>query len=152
MAEQKGQSFLKGTVILTAATFVVKFINIFFSIPLANFLGGEGMGHFYTAYDIFIFFSVLATSGTPVAISRMVSMAYAQGRKREADKIFRVSFLLFSVIGMAGCLVMVVFARQFSLLMTQATARCTRSRRWRRWCSSCRFPPACAATFRAART
>lgn len=119
MAEQKGQSFLKGTVILTAATFVVKFINIFFSIPLANFLGGEGMGHFYTAYDIFIFFSVLATSGTPVAISRMVSMAYAQGRKREADKIFRVSFLLFSVIGMAGCLVMVVFARQFSLLMTQ---------------------------------
>ena len=119
MAEQKGQSFLKGTVILTAATFVVKFINIFFSIPLANFLGGEGMGHFYTAYDIFIFFSVLATSGTPVAISRMVSMAYAQGRKREADKIFRVSFLLFSVIGMAGCLVMVVFARQFSILMTQ---------------------------------
>ena len=119
MAEQKGQSFLKGTVILTAATFVVKFINIFFSIPLANFLGGEGMGHFYTAYDIFIFFSVLATSGTPVAISRMVSMAYAQGRKREADKIFRVSFLLFSVIGMAGCLVMFVFARQFSILMTQ---------------------------------
>ena len=62
---------------------------------------------------------MLATSGTPVAISRMVSMAYAQGRKREADKIFRVSFLLFSVIGMAGCLVMVVFARQFSILMTQ---------------------------------
>ncbi len=119
LAEQKGQSFLKGTVILTAATFVVKFINIFFSIPLSNFLGGEGMGHFYTAYDIFIFFSVLASSGTPVAISRMVSMAYAQGRKREADKIFRVSFTLFSIIGMLGCVVMIVFSRQLSVLMTQ---------------------------------
>ena len=74
MSEQKGQSFLKGTAILTAATFIVKFINIFFSIPLANFLDDEGMGHFNTAYDIFIFFSVLASSGTPVAISRMVSV------------------------------------------------------------------------------
>lgn len=119
LSEQKGQSFIKGTVILTAAAFVVKFINIFFSIPLANFLGGEGMGYFYTAYDIFIFFNLLATSGAPVAISRMVSMAYAQGRKREADKIFRVSFTLFSLIGMAGCLVMIVFADQFSVLMTK---------------------------------
>lgn len=119
MAEQKGQSFLKGTMILAAAAFVVKFINIFFSIPLANFLGGEGMGYFYTAYDIFIFFNLLASSGTPVAISRMVSMAYAQGRKREADKIFRVSFTLFSFIGMAGCIVMIVFAEQFSVLMTK---------------------------------
>ena len=80
--EQKGQSFLKGTAILTAATFIVKFINIFFSIPLANFLDDEGMGHFNTAYDIFVFFSVLASSGTPVAISRLVSVAYAQNRKR----------------------------------------------------------------------
>ncbi len=119
MSEHKGQSFLKSTVILTAATFVVKFINIFFSVPLSNFLGGEGMGHFYTAYDIFVFFSVLASSGTPVAISRMVSMAYAQGRKRQADKIFRVSFLLFSTIGLVGCVAMIVFSRQLSVLMTQ---------------------------------
>ena len=98
--EQKGQSFLKGTAILTAATFIVKFINIFFSIPLANFLDDEGMGHFNTAYDIFVFFSVLASSGTPVAISRLVSVAYAQNRKREADKIFRVAFTLFSGIGL----------------------------------------------------
>ena len=100
--EQKGQSFLKGTAILTAATFIVKFINIFFSIPLANFLDDEGMGHFNTAYDIFVFFSVLASSGTPVAISRLVSVAYAQNRKREADRIFRVAFTLFSGIGRHG--------------------------------------------------
>ena len=117
--EQKGQSFLKGTAILTAATFIVKFINIFFSIPLANFLDDEGMGHFNTAYDIFVFFSVLASSGTPVAISRLVSVAYAQNRKREADKIFRVAFTLFSGIGLVGCIVMAVFSRQFAMLMNQ---------------------------------
>ena len=117
--EQKGQSFLKGTAILTAATFIVKFINIFFSIPLANFLDDEGMGHFNTAYDIFVFFSVLASSGTPVAISRLVSVAYAQNRKREADRIFRVAFTLFSGIGLVGCIVMAVFSRQFAMLMNQ---------------------------------
>ena len=119
MSEQKGQSFLKGTAILTAATFIVKFINIFFSIPLANFLDDEGMGHFNTAYDIFIFFSVLASSGTPVAISRMVSVAYAQGRKRQADKIFRVAFVLFSCIGLLGSIVMAAFSRQFAIMMNQ---------------------------------
>lgn len=118
MSEQKGRSFIKGTAILTASTFVVKFINIFFAIPLSNFLGGEGMGHFYNAYDIFIFFSVVTTSGTPVAISRMVSMAYAQGRKKEADKIFRVSFLLFTVIGVICCLVMFFFSPQFSVILS----------------------------------
>ncbi|MGN0478061.1 MAG: oligosaccharide flippase family protein [Hominenteromicrobium sp.] len=119
MSEQKGQSFLKGTAILTTATFIVKFINIFFSIPLANFLDDEGMGHFNTAYDIFIFFSVLASSGTPVAISRMVSVAYAQGRKRQADKIFHVAFVLFSCVGLAGSVIMAAFSRQFAILMNQ---------------------------------
>lgn len=118
MSEEKGQSFLKGTVVLTAATFIVKFINIFFSIPLANFLGGEGMGHFYNAYDIFIFFNLLATSGTPVAISRMVSMAYAQDRKREADKIFRISFILIGTVGLIGSAVMVIFSAQFSVMLS----------------------------------
>lgn len=117
MKEEKAQSFLKGTATLTAATFVVKFINLFFSIPLSNFLGDRAMGHFFAAYEIFIFFSVVTSSGTPVAISRMVSMAYAQGRKREADKIFRVSFLLFTGIGIVGCLVMLIFSREFSYLV-----------------------------------
>lgn len=118
MAEKKGQSFIKGTMILTLSTFVVKFINVFFSVPLSNFLGGEGMGYFYRAYDIFIFFSVVTTSGTPVAISRMVSMAYARGRKREADKIFRVSFVLFTVIGLVASLIMFVFSAQLSIMLT----------------------------------
>ena len=118
MSNQK-QSFMKGAMTLTAATFVVKFINIFFSVPLANFLGDEGMGHFYTAYDIFIFFNLLATTGTPVAVSRMVSMAYANGRKRQADKIFNVALALFACIGVVGSTVMIVFAKQFSVLFTQ---------------------------------
>lgn len=119
MKEEKAQSFLKGTAILTAATFVVKFINLFFSIPLSNFLGDRAMGHFFNAYEIFIFFSVVTSSGTPVAISRMVSMAYAQGRKREADKIFRVSFALFSVVGVVCSIIMLVFSREFSMLVSK---------------------------------
>lgn len=118
MSNQK-QSFIKGAMILTAATFIVKFINIFFSVPLSNFLGDEGMGHFYTAYDIFIFFNLLATTGTPVAVSRMVSMAYANGRKRQADKIFNVALAMFIGIGAVGSIVMIAFSRQFSVLFTK---------------------------------
>lgn len=118
MKEARGQSFFKGTAILTLSTFVVKFVNVFFSIPLSNFLGGEGMGHFYNAYNIFIFFSVVTTSGTPVAISRMVSMAYAKGRKRQADKVFRVSFFLFMAMGLVGSFIMCAFSAEFSILLS----------------------------------
>ena len=126
------QSFFKGALVLTAATFIVKFINIFFSVPLANFLGDEGMGHFYTAYDIFIFFNLLATTGTPVAVSRMVSMAYAKGRKKQADKIFNVAFALFACIGIVGSTVMIVFSKQFSVLFTKAD---------RTWCAIAALAP-----------
>ena len=131
MSNQK-KSFLKGAMILTAATFIVKFINIFFSVPLANFLGDEGMGHFYTAYDIFIFFNLLATTGTPVAVSRMVSMAYANGRKKQADKIFNVAFILFACIGIVGSLIMIIFSKQFSVLFTKED---------RTWCAIAALAP-----------
>ena len=131
MSNQK-KSFLKGAMILTAATFIVKFINIFFSVPLANFLGDEGMGHFYTAYDIFIFFNLLATTGTPVAVSRMVSMAYAKGRKKQADKIFNVALMMFACIGIVGSTIMIVFSRQFSVLFTKED---------RTWCAIAALAP-----------
>lgn len=102
------------------------------------------MGHFNTAYDI-LYFQCLASSGTPVAISRLVSVAYAQNRKREADKIFRVAFTLFSGIGLVGCIVMAVFSRQFAMLMNQNDRSMYAIAALAPMCFSCPFRRVCAA-------
>ena len=106
MAGEKKQSFVAGAAILSASTLLVKILGLLFSIPLANVIDDRAMSYFYTAYDIFGVFLVLSTAGLPVAVSRMVGTAYAQGRQKEADRVFSVAFWLFFTIGLLGCLAM----------------------------------------------
>ena len=106
MAREKKQSFVVGAAILSASTLLVKVLGLLFSIPLANVIDDRAMSYFYTAYDIFGVFLVLSTAGLPVAVSRMVGTAYAQGRQKEADRVFSVAFWLFFTIGLLGCLAM----------------------------------------------
>lgn len=77
--------------------FACKSIGLLFSIPLANLIDPKSMSYFYAAYDIFGFFLMLSTAGLPIAVSRMVGTAYAQGRRKEADQVFGVAFWLFLV-------------------------------------------------------
>lgn len=106
MAQEKKQNFMVGAAILTVSTLAVKVLGLLFSMFLANFIETESMAYFYTAYDIFAVFLMLSTAGLPIAVSRMVGTAYAQGRKKEADRVFFVAFWLFFGIGLFGCLAM----------------------------------------------
>lgn len=71
----KSQSFLKGAAILTFSTVIVKLIGFIYTIPLINLLGGEGMGYYYTAYDIYALLSVIFTAGLPIAEIKLISEA-----------------------------------------------------------------------------
>lgn len=92
-------TFLQGAFILTISTALVKLAGLLFTIPIANMLGGTGMGYFYAAYDIYNMLAVLASAGLPVAVSRMVSETLVGNNHREADRIYRVSVSVFTVIG-----------------------------------------------------
>lgn len=116
------QSFLHGALILTLATAVVKVIGALFTIPLANLLTGEGMGYFYTAYDIYNVLLVVSTAGLPVAMSRMVSEAEAKGRYGEVSRIFNVSMFTFLIIGAAGSAGMFFYAHSLADLMRNSNA------------------------------
>lgn len=94
------KSFMQGAVILGAAGIVIKIMGAFFRIPLGNLIGAEGMGYYQTAYPIYVLFLTLAVSGTPIAISKMVSERVAVGNYYEAHKVFRVSFILLFAIGL----------------------------------------------------
>ena len=95
----KKASFLQGAFILTISTAFVKIAGLLFTIPIANMLGGEGMGYFYSAYDIYNMLAVLASAGLPVAVSRMVSETLVSGNTDEAERIYKVSTRVFTLIG-----------------------------------------------------
>ena len=82
-----GQNVLQGALVLAASAFIVKLIGAFFKVPLANIIGGTGMGYFMTAYDLFNPVRALAIAGIPVAVSKMVSEAIATGRYARVERL-----------------------------------------------------------------
>ncbi len=111
------KSLLKGAAVLAAAGIIVKFIGAFFRIPLANFIGDVGMAYYYPAYSIYGFLLVLATTGIPVAISKMVSERCAVGQFSEAERVFKLSRTLMFIIGAGGFLVLFFFSNSLAELM-----------------------------------
>ena len=78
----KGESFLKGTLILTVAGVVVKVIGSLNWIFVSRILGGEGIGLYQMAFPIYFFAlsvstCLLYTSPSPrdSTLSRMPSSA-----------------------------------------------------------------------------
>ncbi len=109
MSKTKGQNYMHGAAILTIGVIIMKILGFFYKIPLGNILGDEGYSMFMGAYSIYYIFFTLATAGLPVALSRLVAEADANGRVRQEEKTFRVALVTFSVIGTVFALIMFCF-------------------------------------------
>ena len=96
------KSFMQGALVLGIAGLIIKLLGAIFRIPLANIIGEEGMGYYQTAYPIYVLFLTLSTAGIPIAISKLVSERCSLEEYRAANKVFRVSFLLLSAIGIVS--------------------------------------------------
>lgn len=113
------KSFVQGAAVLAVAGLLVKFLGAIFRIPLANMIGDVGMAAYQPSYYIYNLFLVLATSGIPVAISRMVSERISVGQYHEADRVFRISRVLMLCIGIVS-FVIVFFGAGYYTEMTGA--------------------------------
>ncbi len=109
--KKKGQNYLHGAAILTAGVIIMKILGFFYKIPLGNILGDEGYSMFMGAYSIYFIFFTLATAGLPVALSRLVAEADANGRARQEQKLFRVALVTFTVLGLLFASIMFFFPR-----------------------------------------
>lgn len=108
--QTKQQSFLHGSFILIAATFMAKIISAVYRIPLARILGAGGMGYFSTAYDLYTPMYSVAMAGLPTAISRMVAEYSARGRYKDVKKTLHIAQAAFFVTGGVGFILMLFLA------------------------------------------
>lgn len=96
------KTFLRGAAVLGIAGLMVQVMGAIFRIPLGNIIGDEGMGYYQTAYPIYVFLLVFSTNGAPAAISKMTSERVALGQHSEAHRVFKLSFILMFVLGIAA--------------------------------------------------
>ncbi len=100
--QRKKQSFVKGALILSIAAIIVKALGALFKIPLTNILGGDGMGYFSTAYDLYMPVYVISNAGLPVAIARIVAESASQGRFRDVRRTLKIANTVFLITGTIG--------------------------------------------------
>lgn len=101
---------IKGTLILSAATFFSKFLGMLFVIPLYAIVGTDG-GYLYSyAYTPYSIILSISTVGVPLAVSKFVSKYNALGDYDTGRRLFRSGLVLMTITGTLGFIVMYAFA------------------------------------------
>ena len=100
------KSFMQGAAVLAVAGLIIKFLGACFRIPLANFIGDEGMGFYQTAYPVYVLF---LTSWKSSPMMRRASWCLCRTR-REISKstIAHLQRLVFKIRFKAFCYHLIV--------------------------------------------
>ena len=99
----KRQGFLKSSAILVAMTAVTKAMGLIYKIPLANILGGTGMGHFSAAFSVFTPVLALGVSGICPAMAKLSAENSALGRFTDLRRRRKTALAVFTITGLLLC-------------------------------------------------
>lgn len=97
---------LKGTLILTGATFLSKFLGLIFIIPFSNMVEGRGTALYGYAYIPYTVLLSVATMGVPLAVSKFVSKYNALGDYNTGRRLLRSGLWLMSLTGFIAFLIL----------------------------------------------
>ena len=101
------RSILKGTIILTLAGFITRFIGFFYKIFLSNTMGAELLGIYQLIFPIYgLAFTIYAT-GIQTALSRLVAAQMGMKNHKNIKKILIIGIML--SISLACLLSLLVF-------------------------------------------
>jgi len=105
-------NIMRGTVLLTGASFLSKFLGMIYVIPFHHLVGSAGGALFqlgYTPYSIFI---SLSTIGVPMAVSKFVSKYNSLGDYETGMRMFKAGLALMSITGVLAFLAL-FFSAEF---------------------------------------
>ena len=111
----KKQSFLFGSAILILSAVASKLAGALFRIPLANMLGGTGMGYFSSAYGIFMTVYAISATGLPAAVAKVTAENSALERYANLRRVKSSALLFFSFAGLAFTALMLILAYTFCI-------------------------------------
>ena len=111
MSEQEktpsnNHKFLKGTMILTISSIVVKVIGALNWVILSRVMGGEGIGLYQMGFPIYLMAITVSSAGIPVAISIITAEKIAKEDYLGAQRVFHVSLRLLFGMGLFFSLIL----------------------------------------------
>ncbi|WP_078555559.1 putative polysaccharide biosynthesis protein [Bacillus alkalicellulosilyticus] len=91
---------IRGTKILTAATFASKLLGLLYIIPFTAIVGQTGMALYSYGYLPYMVLLSMATLGVPLAVSKFVSKYNALGDYHTGRKLFRSASIVMTLTGL----------------------------------------------------
>ncbi|ASJ52695.1 polysaccharide biosynthesis protein [Brevibacillus formosus] len=113
----KKSHFLAGALILAIAGILSKVIGMFYRIPLQEIVGDRGLGLYQEVYPLYLTFLILATAGVPVALSRVIAEALAEGKQGSIGQILARSMVMMGAIGLVLFVLLYVSSPLIAKLM-----------------------------------
>ncbi|WP_078430089.1 putative polysaccharide biosynthesis protein [Alkalihalobacterium alkalinitrilicum] len=101
---------LRGTMILTAATFISKILGLIYIFPFSAIVGQQGLALYAYGYLPYTVILSLATMGVPLAVSKFVAKYNALGDYYTGRRLFRSGIIVMSITGFIAFLVMFFMA------------------------------------------
>ncbi|MGP4067421.1 putative polysaccharide biosynthesis protein [Halobacillus sp. B29] len=103
---------LKGTMLLTAGTFLSKFLGMIYTVPFENMVGTEGTDLFSYAYVPYSILLSLSSMGIPVAVSKFVSKYNALEDYETGRRMLKAGQTLMAISGVLAFLILFFAAEQ----------------------------------------
>ncbi|UHA74627.1 putative polysaccharide biosynthesis protein [Paenibacillus sp. 481] len=110
-------SFIKGTLIIAAATLVARVLGLFQRVPLEHMLGSVGNAAFAASQTVYLVILAIATAGIPSTLSKMVSERYALNKAAEAERVYYASLLFGLISGVVMTTLLIVLAPMYANLI-----------------------------------
>ncbi|UOQ94186.1 polysaccharide biosynthesis protein [Halobacillus shinanisalinarum] len=106
---------LKGTMILTVASFLSKFLGMIYTVPFEEMVGPDGMELYFYAYTPYNILLSLSTLGVPLAVSKFVSKYNSLEDYQTGREMLRSGMLLMGFTGIVAFLITFLGAEQIAI-------------------------------------
>lgn len=113
----KKQSFIEGTMVGTIATIICKILGLIYVIPFRAIVGVRGGALYGYGYNIYMVFLSLATSGIPIAMSKIISEYNTLDMQYSKNRAYKIGSRMIVGLGFISFLIVFIFSRSLAYLI-----------------------------------
>lgn len=110
--KRKKNTFAKNVLMLMFSQVLIKLLGLIYRLAITNVkgFGDVGNGYYSAGYQVYAVLLIISSQGIPGAVSKLVSNKVAKGKYNEAHRVFKVSMVVFGIIGFIASLLLLLSA------------------------------------------
>ena len=115
----KKDSFLKGTIVASAAIIISKILGVLYVIPFYKIIGENGGVLYSYAYNIYNLFLNISTAGIPIALSMIISEYLALDMNDAKERTLTIGKKIIMTFSIISFLILFLFSEHIAMFMTR---------------------------------